>query len=301
MLERMDFGEDVIIISRKSNVTLLVGGTLLVLCLLFPPWSFTYQSAGISQVRKTAGYGFLLTPPELEGESIRSGVAIDWSRLILQVVAIAISTGWAWLILKHAGRNTVQLGELSNRIKNRLKLLIGLLLGIRFKQLMWIGVWMGPCIVIVGSLVWWFRPETIKTEQFSDEDISQNEVNKYLDKLKEAKSWGEADALFKHDPIVHVPSRREQQKKALSHNAKIYYKVKKFVDAHPDVEIVGSAWLQWNQVTRPFRVNLLLSRREHAELLDFLGLAVKREPNKSDPSFFQAIEDLKQWDFTYTR
>ena len=95
---------------KISDVVLLFGGVLLLLCLLFPPWSYTYQRAGISQVKKSAGYGFLLSPPEPEHSqrryalSLYHGMTFDWSRLILQVAVIVISTAVAWFLFERIAR-----------------------------------------------------------------------------------------------------------------------------------------------------------------------------------------------------
>lgn len=93
----------------------------------------------------------------------------------------------------------------------------------------------------------------------------------------------------------------DKQKKELvrQHNSKLYYKLKKFVDANPKVEGVGSSG-GWEFRTKPFRTNKLLTRQEHERLLNFLGLAIKKEPYKFNRAFYQAIEDLKKWDLTYT-
>lgn len=89
--------------AAKSNSALRVGGIFLALSLLFPPWAYTYQTTGISQVRKPAGYGFLFVPPSPKAPSHNYyGIVLDWSRLTAQIGLIALLTGGAWFAFRHA-------------------------------------------------------------------------------------------------------------------------------------------------------------------------------------------------------
>ena len=83
---------------RVSLVVVSVGAAFLVASLLFPPWSFTFQIEGISQVRKPAGYALLLNPPPPEDKDIRFGIVLDWSRLGTQLLAITVTTGTVWYV-----------------------------------------------------------------------------------------------------------------------------------------------------------------------------------------------------------
>ncbi len=83
---------------RVSLVAVSVGAAFLVASLLFPPWSFTFQTEGISQVRKPAGYAFLLNPPPPQEKSLLCGIVLDWSRLGTQLLAIAVTTGTVWYV-----------------------------------------------------------------------------------------------------------------------------------------------------------------------------------------------------------
>jgi hypothetical protein len=90
-----------------------------------------------------------------------------------------------------------------------------------------------------------------------------------------------------------------ERERVHSHNSAIFRKLKQFVDAHPDIVVSGYGPSVWESRTRPFRINKLLSRRQHYDLLNYLAKAVNEEPYKSDPDFIQAIEDLNEWDLTY--
>jgi hypothetical protein len=85
--------------SRASIWVVSFGAALFVASLSFPPWSFTYQSQGISQVRKPAGYAFLLSPPPPQEEKSRlHGIVLDWSQLGAQLLAITVTTGAVWYV-----------------------------------------------------------------------------------------------------------------------------------------------------------------------------------------------------------
>ena len=87
----------------KNHVALFIGGGLIAVSLLFPPWASTYQTQGISQVRRPAGYGFLLAPPSPQSNSNRYGITVDWSRLAAQIGVIALLVGGAWFATRHLG------------------------------------------------------------------------------------------------------------------------------------------------------------------------------------------------------
>ncbi|KKN13940.1 hypothetical protein LCGC14_1001260 [marine sediment metagenome] len=90
-------------------------------------------------------------------------------------------------------------------------------------------------------------------------------------------------SILEHKKLVHA------------HNSKIFHSLKYFSGNYPEL---GS---YWSQITRPFRVNQLLTRREHANLLDFLGRAVANGPHKNDLGIMSAINQLNSWDLTYSK
>ena len=87
----------------------------------------------------------------------------------------------------------------------------------------------------------------------------------------------------------------EHKKLVSAKHSKIFHSLKYFSGNYPEL---GS---YWSQITRPFRVNQLLTRREHAELLDFLGRAVADGPHKNDLGIMSAINQLNSWDLTYSK
>jgi hypothetical protein len=94
--------------SRVSLIVVSVGATFLVASLSFPPWSYTFQAEGISQVRKPAGYAFLLNAPPPQAASMRFGIVLDWPRLGAQLLAIAVTTGAVWYVYEAVGRRRVE-------------------------------------------------------------------------------------------------------------------------------------------------------------------------------------------------
>jgi hypothetical protein len=87
-----------------SEIAVIIGGALIVISLLFPPWLYTFQTRGISQVRKPAGYGFLLAPPAPEHDNVIYGISLDWSRLSAQVVMLALLTAICWFGARRSPR-----------------------------------------------------------------------------------------------------------------------------------------------------------------------------------------------------
>ncbi len=93
-------------LADKSNIPLFVGGILVALSLLFPPWAYTFQDTGISQVRKPASYHFLFAPPAPEDPSYPYyGIVLDWSRLVAQIGVIGLVAGGTWFALRHSGQS----------------------------------------------------------------------------------------------------------------------------------------------------------------------------------------------------
>ena len=75
----------------KQKICLWIGIAVIVLMSLFPPWLYT--QARITEVQTNAGYHFLLTPPQPQGE-VGYGIHLDMSRLFVQwIVIIAIAAG----------------------------------------------------------------------------------------------------------------------------------------------------------------------------------------------------------------
>lgn len=62
----------------------------ILLCVLFPPWLYTYDQNGSSgqHTRKPAGFSFILSAPSPEQPGAQYGVSLDLSRLWLEWVII---------------------------------------------------------------------------------------------------------------------------------------------------------------------------------------------------------------------
>lgn len=78
---------------RKHKAAIGVGGILLGLALLIPPWK-VWDGDGWAP----AGYRFVFSPPENRvalsgGGTIVWHASVDWSRLVLTVAAIGLAFG----------------------------------------------------------------------------------------------------------------------------------------------------------------------------------------------------------------
>ena len=99
-------GNDLINIVKKVSIpkltflmVLWLGIIVIVLMCLYPPWIETVRLPS-SNIKGTnsAGYGFLWHPPSTG--SRYSGIAIDYSRLLLQFFAVGLITGGLLYTLK---------------------------------------------------------------------------------------------------------------------------------------------------------------------------------------------------------
>lgn len=93
-----------------QRIILAMGILMVAISLLFPPWMYTFQSAGISQVTNPAGYYFVFSPPGVRYSSPFYGVRIDFLRLVIQTLSIA-ATGLSALVIlrslpRQLGRNS---------------------------------------------------------------------------------------------------------------------------------------------------------------------------------------------------
>lgn len=82
--------------NKSQTITLSLAGITLIINLLFPPWVYTFQTQGISQVRNPAGYALIFAPPSARqtmGGSNLHGVAIDTSRLGVQSFLVIVAGG----------------------------------------------------------------------------------------------------------------------------------------------------------------------------------------------------------------
>lgn len=83
--------------NKKQLYIVWLAGAALTLACVFPPWIYTFQARGISQVQKPAGYDFLLTPPAPERSTPLFGVSVDIPRLGVELLVIAVIGGAGFL------------------------------------------------------------------------------------------------------------------------------------------------------------------------------------------------------------
>ncbi len=83
--------------NRQQKVVLILGISVIVLMVFFPPWAFRYTKDGFPTVRTFAGYAFIFTPPQpkpAEQPKITwTNPGIYFRGLIFQCALVAIITG----------------------------------------------------------------------------------------------------------------------------------------------------------------------------------------------------------------
>ena len=78
---------------------MIVGGALLALMVLFPPWVQTFISESTLSQR-AIGYSLLFEPPMPLKNSPYFGVQVDSARWTTQLLVTAMLTGIAYVLLK---------------------------------------------------------------------------------------------------------------------------------------------------------------------------------------------------------
>ena len=79
-------------VNKLQRLIIVVGAIAILACCLFPPWVHTFKAEGIYS-EESAGYSLLISPPARKSKSVKFGIKLDSSRLLLQIFIITISTG----------------------------------------------------------------------------------------------------------------------------------------------------------------------------------------------------------------
>jgi hypothetical protein len=85
--------------NRKQKMALIIGGVLLALMALFPPWiqTFSYET---TRSEVAIGYSPLFMPPKPERDAPVYGVMVDSVRWTTQLLVTAFLTGIGFVLLK---------------------------------------------------------------------------------------------------------------------------------------------------------------------------------------------------------
>jgi hypothetical protein len=88
--------------NKNQKIVTWIADALILLACTFPPWKHTFQSQGISQVSKPAGYRFFFEPPSpqfvpfvdsMHEKNRGFGVSLDFGRLSIDLFVIIIIGG----------------------------------------------------------------------------------------------------------------------------------------------------------------------------------------------------------------
>lgn len=95
-----------------QKFTLFCGTVVFVLCGLFPPWLYTYDSTG-THARSNAGCSFILSPPLNlnRGTSTANGIQLDTTRLLIEWACVLAATGAGWLLTTGKSKGQEQLSQ----------------------------------------------------------------------------------------------------------------------------------------------------------------------------------------------
>src|SRR5262245_55129438 len=117
-------------LTHFGRLLVFVGTFAATVSVLYPPWVYTFQTVGTSQVRRPATYNWIFLPPAPLAQSVAYGVAIDYGRLGLQAAGLGFVVGMGLLLTAGISRpawrrqrdstrhpKRVALGSLGLRIK----------------------------------------------------------------------------------------------------------------------------------------------------------------------------------------
>jgi hypothetical protein len=95
------FKQKTVTMNLKQKICLWIGIGLIVLMGFYPPWVLPYNVKGVKN-RINAGYKPILKPPirETKDGEFKFGTSIDFSRLGVQWVLVAIVTGGLLITFK---------------------------------------------------------------------------------------------------------------------------------------------------------------------------------------------------------
>lgn len=78
-------------LNKVQNKIIIIGAFAIIACDLFPPWINTFKFKN-TYSEKPAGYSLITDPPRIRSD-VRYSVKLDTSRLLLQILVVAISAG----------------------------------------------------------------------------------------------------------------------------------------------------------------------------------------------------------------
>ena len=90
--------------NQKQRIVIWIGMLAVVVAVLYLPWNDTYSRSSAPMTIKNAGYHFVTAAPTPAHDNTQGGVVVDWGRVLLELVAIAVVTGGLFVTLTGSGR-----------------------------------------------------------------------------------------------------------------------------------------------------------------------------------------------------
>lgn len=93
--------------NKYQKIIFSIAIIFILLTTIYPPWVFTFQENGISQVVTPAGYHFIFNPPIPESHPEYKfygpfiGIKLDISRYLAQLLGIGVFLGGIFYLLKN--------------------------------------------------------------------------------------------------------------------------------------------------------------------------------------------------------
>ena len=82
--------------NSRQKTALWIGIIIIVIMGIYPPWEYTFGKEYVPKITLPGGYWPIYGPPKPEG----AGTEIDFSRLLIQWIMVALVTGGTIVTLK---------------------------------------------------------------------------------------------------------------------------------------------------------------------------------------------------------
>jgi hypothetical protein len=93
---------------NKTKAVVQCGALAFILCGLFPPWLYTFNSSDRNDAassERSVGFRFILNAPDPSDDRNGCGVRIDTVRLGIEWLCVLVATGAAWVLVAKPGRD----------------------------------------------------------------------------------------------------------------------------------------------------------------------------------------------------
>ena len=89
--------------NAAQKAVLVIGGVILILLVIYPPWIRTYNG-GSDHSERAIGHDLIYAPPSVQVDDEAFGVKVDVPRWLTPIAVTGLLTGFASLMLRDSKR-----------------------------------------------------------------------------------------------------------------------------------------------------------------------------------------------------